>query len=51
MTETGDGMRFLGGSGPRVPVLTLGTMTFGGAGRHASMGAVQVNSAVIGDLH
>jgi aryl-alcohol dehydrogenase-like predicted oxidoreductase len=45
MTETGNDTRFLGASGLRVPVLTLGTMTFGGAGRHASMGAVQVDEA------
>lgn len=45
MTETGSGTRFLGGSGLRVPVLTLGTMTFGGTGRHASMGTVQVEEA------
>lgn len=46
MTQTGDDdARFLGGSGLRVPVLTLGTMTFGGAGRHASMGAVQAGQA------
>jgi aryl-alcohol dehydrogenase-like predicted oxidoreductase len=45
MTETGNEIRFLGGSGLRVPVMALGTMTFGGAGRHASMGAVQVDEA------
>lgn len=37
--------RFLGGSGLRVPVLTMGTMTFGGLGRHAGMGEVQVDEA------
>jgi aryl-alcohol dehydrogenase-like predicted oxidoreductase len=45
MTETGNNTRFLGASGLRLPVLTLGTMTFGGAGRHASMGAVQIDEA------
>ncbi|MGH7922245.1 MAG: aldo/keto reductase [Candidatus Dormibacteraceae bacterium] len=38
-------MRSLGGSGLRVSALTLGTMTFGGAGRHAAMGRVQVDEA------
>ncbi|MHA6630960.1 aldo/keto reductase [Pseudonocardia sichuanensis] len=37
--------RFLGASGLQVPVLTMGTMTFGGAGRHAPMGQVQVDEA------
>jgi aryl-alcohol dehydrogenase-like predicted oxidoreductase len=37
--------RFLGASGLQVPVLTMGTMTFGGAGRHAPMGKVQVDEA------
>lgn len=37
--------RFLGRSGLRVPILTMGTMTFGGAGRHAAMGDVQVDAA------
>jgi aryl-alcohol dehydrogenase-like predicted oxidoreductase len=36
MTETDIGTQFLGGSGLRVPVLALGTMTSGGTGRHAS---------------
>jgi aryl-alcohol dehydrogenase-like predicted oxidoreductase len=38
-------MRYLVGSGLRVSALTLGTMTFGGAGRHAAMGQVQVREA------
>lgn len=38
-------MRTLGGSGLKVSALTMGTMTFGGAGRHAAMGRVQVDEA------
>ena len=38
-------MRMLGGSGLLVSALTLGTMTFGGAGRHAEMGHVQGDEA------
>ena len=38
-------MRALGGSGLRVSSLALGTMTFGGAGRHQAMGQVQVEEA------
>ena len=37
--------RFLGGSGLSVSVLSLGTMTFGGKGRHAAMGTVGVAEA------
>jgi aryl-alcohol dehydrogenase-like predicted oxidoreductase len=37
--------RFLGSSGLRVPVLTLGTMGFGGVGRQAAVGTVQVAEA------
>ena len=37
--------RFLGGSGLSVSSLSLGTMTFGGKGRHAAMGAVGVEEA------
>lgn len=37
--------RFLGSSGLRVPALSMGTMTFGGVGRHAPMGSVQVEDA------
>jgi len=37
--------RFLGGSGLSVASLSLGTMTFGGKGRHAAMGAVGVGEA------
>jgi aryl-alcohol dehydrogenase-like predicted oxidoreductase len=37
--------RFLGSCGLRVPVLTMGTMTFGGAGSHAHVGSVQVPDA------
>ncbi|HET6503090.1 MAG TPA: aldo/keto reductase [Amycolatopsis sp.] len=37
--------RFLGRSGLRVSTLTLGTMTFGGSGRHAHMGTVGVDEA------
>jgi aryl-alcohol dehydrogenase-like predicted oxidoreductase len=45
MTETAIDTRFLGRSGLRVPVLALGTMTFGGTGRHQSMGSIQVEEA------
>ncbi|MFZ0215606.1 MAG: aldo/keto reductase, partial [Candidatus Dormiibacterota bacterium] len=38
-------MRSLGGSGLQVSALTMGTMTFGGAGRHRAMGQVQVEEA------
>jgi aryl-alcohol dehydrogenase-like predicted oxidoreductase len=38
-------MRSLGGSGLQVSALTMGTMTFGGAGRHQAMGQVQVEEA------
>jgi aryl-alcohol dehydrogenase-like predicted oxidoreductase len=37
--------RFLGDSGLQVPVLTMGTMSFGGTGRHAPVGKVQVDEA------
>jgi len=37
--------RFLGSSGLRVSALSLGTMTFGGQGRFANMGSVQVAEA------
>jgi aryl-alcohol dehydrogenase-like predicted oxidoreductase len=38
-------MRFLGGSGLRVSVLSLGTMTFGGAGRFERVGTTAVDEA------
>ena len=37
--------RFLGNSGLQVPVLTMGTMSFGGVGRQAAVGTVQVAEA------
>jgi aryl-alcohol dehydrogenase-like predicted oxidoreductase len=37
--------RFLGGSGLSVSSLSLGTMTFGGKGRHAAMGGLGVEEA------
>jgi aryl-alcohol dehydrogenase-like predicted oxidoreductase len=37
--------RFLGNTGLRVPVLTLGTLTFGGKGKQADVGMVQVPDA------
>ncbi len=37
--------RFLGCSGLQVPVLTMGTMGFGGVGRQAAVGTVQVAEA------
>jgi len=37
--------RFLGRSGLSVSSLSLGTMTFGGKGRHAAMGALDVEQA------
>jgi aryl-alcohol dehydrogenase-like predicted oxidoreductase len=37
--------RFLGRSGLDVSVLSFGTMTFGGVGRHQAMGSVQVEEA------
>ena len=37
--------RFLGKSGLSVPALCLGTMTFGGRGRHAAMGTIGVAEA------
>jgi aryl-alcohol dehydrogenase-like predicted oxidoreductase len=45
MNDTSVETRFLGASGLRVPVLTMGTMTFGGTGRHAPTGKVQVDEA------
>ncbi len=38
-------LRFLGGSGLEVSVLSFGTMTLGGEGRFAAMGNVQVEEA------
>jgi aryl-alcohol dehydrogenase-like predicted oxidoreductase len=37
--------RFLGTSGLQVPVLTFGTMTFGGTGNQQNVGSVQVDEA------
>lgn len=38
-------MRFLGNSGLQVSALSFGTMTFGGAGRHARVGNTDVDEA------
>ena len=45
MSENGIETRFLGSCGLRVPVLTLGTMGFGGVGRQAAVGSVQLAEA------
>jgi len=45
MSETGIETRFLGNCGLQIPVLTLGTMSFGGVGRQAAVGSVEVTEA------
>lgn len=45
MSDTDIETRFLGAAGLRVPVMTLGTMGFGGVGRQAAVGSVQVEEA------
>ena len=47
MSESDIETRFLGACGLQVPVLTLGTMGFGGVGRQAAVGSVQLAEATI----